>query len=293
MQREEQGVVCKGKSLACFWKDINDSLLVGENERVPYIRHDYDKPKWEAVGRILVKGFLEVSYFPTSLSKVFLTSCLFGESVVTEHMLMESFKAYLSKDEAKVVNQIVLKEVAAANDDVLELLSNLDCKHKPCDSNLKEIILEIAQKELIQKPQYVCNCWASILSALQVYFPDVNALCSQYESVIPTNSKVVHILKANPTCSAETDVLGYLKRYIRGLEPSKLSLFLRFTTGSDIMVTDTLHISFTSSEGFGRRPVAHTCGFTLELPSTYANSCELREEFNNILSADNWEMDIV
>lgn len=79
-----------------FWKDLNDSLLVGENERVPYIRHDYDKCKWEVVGRILVKGFLEVSYFPTSLSKVFLSSCLFGESLVTEYMLLESFKAYVS-----------------------------------------------------------------------------------------------------------------------------------------------------------------------------------------------------
>ena len=47
------------------------------------------------------------------------------------------------------------------------------------------------------------------------------------------------------------------------------------------------------SAGVGRVPVGHTCGFTLELPSTYENLCAMREEFNNILSADNWEMNFV
>ena len=154
-------------------------------------------------------------------------------------------------------------------------------------------MLEIAQKELVQKPQYVCNCWIPILVALLPYFPEANALYSYYKSILPTNSKVVHILNANPTTPAETDVFGYLKRYIRGLDPSKLASFLRFVTGSDIMITDTLNVSFMDVEGLGRRPVAHTCGFTLELPCTYANLCELREEFNNILAADSWEMDIV
>ena len=42
---------------------------------------------------------------------------------------------------------------------------------------------------------------------------------------------------------------------------------------------------------FTRRPIAHTCGPCLELPSTYSNFCELREEFSNILKKSTWEMD--
>jgi len=73
----------------------------------------------------------------------------------------------------------------------------------------------------------------------------------------------------------------------------KLTTFLRFTTASDVIVTDTLTILFTDSEGLQRRPISHTCGCTLEVPSTYGSFCELREEFMAILNSDRWEMNTV
>ena len=59
------------------------------------------------------------------------------------------------------------------------------------------------------------------------------------------------------------------------------------------LVTDRLTISFTNSEGLPRRPIAHTCSYTLEVPSTYASLCEVREEVMAILNSDSWEMNIV
>ena len=47
------------------------------------------------------------------------------------------------------------------------------------------------------------------------------------------------------------------------------------------------------SEGLALRPIARTCGPVLELPSTYTNFVELREEFTNIMNKDKWEIDIV
>lgn len=114
-----------------------------------------------------------------------------------------------------------------------------------------------------------------------------------YSSILPTNVKVISLLKATPLTAAEGETLAHLKRFIRGLDESKLATFLRFTTASDVLVTDTLTISFTNNEGFQRRPVAHTCSYTLELPSTYSSFCEFREEFMAVLNADNWEMTIV
>lgn len=69
-----------------FWKDIYQSLMVGEIERVPSIRHDYQRPQWEAIGRILVKGFRCCQYFPLMLSRTFLISCLYGESAVIHEL---------------------------------------------------------------------------------------------------------------------------------------------------------------------------------------------------------------
>ena len=46
-------------TLSLFWKDVYDSLMLGEGERVPSIRHDFQRKEWEAIARILLKGFQE------------------------------------------------------------------------------------------------------------------------------------------------------------------------------------------------------------------------------------------
>ena len=112
-------------------------------------------------------------------------------------------------------------------------------------------------------------------------------------SIIPTNVKVIAMLKASPATVAGSETMAHLKRFIRGLDEAKLTTFLRFTTASDVLVTDTLTISFNNDEGLQRRPIAHTCSYTLEVPSTYASFCELREEFMAILNSDSWEMNRV
>ena len=60
-----------------FWKQFANYMTVGERERVPFIQHGHFIDEWEAVARILVKGYEMVSYFPTYLSKAFLSFCLF------------------------------------------------------------------------------------------------------------------------------------------------------------------------------------------------------------------------
>ena len=290
--RDEEGLG-SGPSrevFALFWKEAYNSLLLGERERVPYIRHDYTREKWEAIARILVKGFTEVSYFPFMFSKPFLVSCLYGEK---KRMLIDSFMLYVSRDEASLINKALAHEASLDEEEFMDFLTNFDCKRRVTELNLREIIHELAHKELIQKPQYVINCWKPILSQLKCYFPNPEALFSHYKVVIPTTSKVIGLLQTDPSMPAEMETFSNFKRYIRGLDSTKLGAFLRFCTGSDTLVTDRIDIAFTQSAGVGRVPVGHTCGFKLELPSTYENLCAMREEFKNILSADNWEMNFV
>ena len=56
---------------------------------------------------------------------------------------------------------------------------------------------------------------------------------------------------------------------------------------------DHIYVLFTRLDCLQRRPVAHTCTFTLEISCTYQSFPEFREEFNSILEANTWEMDIV
>ena len=104
---------------------------------------------------------------------------------------------------------------------------------------------------------------------------------------------MLEILAAQPNTAAERDAFMFLQRYITDLDNTKLMQFLRFTTAPDILMTSKLEVASTKFEGVGCRPIAHTYGPVLELPSTYANCLELREQFNNIVDKDTWEMDIM
>ena len=61
----------------------------------------------------------------------------------------------------------------------------------------------------------------------------------------------------------------------------------------DIMIDKKIEVTFIKCKGLSARSIAHTCGPLLEIPSTYANYVDLREDFMNILNRDNWEMDII
>ena len=145
----------------------------------------------------------------------------------------------------------------------------------------------------MQKPKYVSDCWSEVIAKLKLYFPTIEDFVAFYKSHKPTNAKVVALLHADITNDGEREAFNHLKKYVRGMEKSKLSTFLKFVTASDIIIMDIIKVSFSTITAAARRPISYTCRCTLELPSTYANFCELREEFSNILSADSWEMGIV
>lgn len=58
-------------------------------ERVPSLRPDRGKAEWEAVGRILLKGYQDLLFFPTSLAPPFTVCLVHGEEALTPHMLIE------------------------------------------------------------------------------------------------------------------------------------------------------------------------------------------------------------
>ena len=90
----------------------------------------------------------------------------------------------------------------------------------------------------------------------------------------------------------EKETLIYFKRYIKGLDDPSLRKLVQFLTGSDVVVVDKIDIAYYKPDNeFCRRPISHTCGPCLELPTTYNNFCELREEFNQVLQRNSWKFD--
>ena len=97
---------------------------------------------------------------------------------------------------------------------LLEVFSNYDCRIMVNSANIIQAIEEIAHKELLQKPQYIADCWKDIVSTPLPSFPDFAAISKRYELLIPSTSKILSCLEANPESDGERDSLKFLKRYI-------------------------------------------------------------------------------
>lgn len=79
-----------------FWASLLQTNTVAstassEWERVPSLRPYRGKMEWEAVGRILLKGYRDLLFFPTSLALPFAVCLVHGEEALTPDMLIKPF----------------------------------------------------------------------------------------------------------------------------------------------------------------------------------------------------------
>jgi hypothetical protein len=252
--------------LSLFWREFSISLAIGAAEKVPSIRHDYQRNHWLSIARIMVFGYRQAKYFPIFISKAFIISSLFGEQAVTRECLFDSFKSYISKDEQEILRKCLDGQIDATDDDVLEMLGSYKCYRLPTQENINVIIEELAHQELIQKPKYMATAWSDELQALKFFpeFCDACSLYTMYEEKNPTSKRVIRLLHAEPSSEAERMCLDHLKRFIKSLNESKLAGFLQFVTGSNIIAVNEIEVAFNTSAGHSRSIVAHTCGPSLE-----------------------------
>ena len=295
-EEEGQGSGVLREVLTSFWQECFSSLTVGASEKVPSVRHDYQKGEWEAIARIIVYGYSFVKYFPIALSPAFVATVFFGEESLTPEFLIESFKPYLSLDEREVLDKALGDDFDPSNEDLLDLLSTFKCYKSPTKTNIFTIVHELAHQELVQKPRYIVDCFAPILNRLRVYTPfqTLEDLQKFYSAKKPTAKKVINLLSANPAPGAEQNSMEHFKRFVKSLTGNDLGSLLQFLTGSNIIVCEMITVTFTTLDGKTRRPFVHTCGPTLELPSTYQCYNELAEEFTALLNAkDSWSFNII
>ena len=149
-----------------FWKQFANYMTVWERERVPFIQHDHFIDEWEAVARILVKGYEMVSYFPTYLSKAFLSFCLFGLEV-PDSVVLDLILKYLSHSKEESVKEYLVKDTFPDNIEdqggFLDFLERFKCQTVVKKDNINSVITEIGQQELVQKPHLMVATWQPIL----------------------------------------------------------------------------------------------------------------------------------
>ena len=216
-----------------FWNEFFLTSSCGEQERVPLIFPEYGRDEWQAVGRILLQGYIDCGIYPLQLSQAFSMAMIHGELSMSSDMLIESFRMYLCNDDRKVVDHALAGETLDESEesDFLQLLSRVDCHSNPDQEGIRRAILSVAHKELIQEPKYALDEMArSASEGLQVLLPDVETIQMMYDSKKPTAKKVLKLLECTPQ-DKEQD--SDLKQCIKGLDEGMLKKFLRHFTGAE------------------------------------------------------------
>ncbi|KAJ8048025.1 hypothetical protein HOLleu_00181 [Holothuria leucospilota] len=275
---DERGVDSGGVSrdvYSAFWIELFEGSAQGCNQRVPCIRNDMGWKDWEAVGRVLAKGFVDHGFFPVHLCKAFVMACLDGPDSVSEDILVTSFMDYISDDDRDCLKKALsnMEEMDDEEyDELLDVLSRYRCRTVPSKGTVLKVVATVAHKELIQKPKYIIDACSQSFHFIRAKgITSATDLHSLYDKLTPTAKKFIKLVKASPTAQSQTDALEYFKQYIRCVEQTTLEKLVRFCTGSTVLCFDKLEIQFTKCDGFSRQPVALTCGPTLQLEWTHTN----------------------
>ena len=91
--------------------------------------------------------------------------------------MLESFLAYLSSDERELVNLSLNGKLDKEQEnDWLDLLERFNWETVPKAKQVKDVVLEIAHKEVIQTPRYIVDSWSTPLSAFHREFSSTDYL---------------------------------------------------------------------------------------------------------------------
>ena len=88
--------------------------------------------------------------------------------------------------------------------------------------------------------------------------------------------------EVNDECQAR--VFTYLQQFIGNMKNDEVRRFLRFVTGTSVLLPDGISVCFNASSGLMRRPIAHTWSCLLELPSTYVSCLDFEHKLHAVLS---------
>ncbi len=253
-----------------------------------------DKPKVATLGTIISHGYLTCGFLPIRVAFPVLAATLLGPGVVIhDSIITEAFADYLCVHESGVLRQ-ALAYVKA----LVALLSRYDCTTFHNMDNLYTLVVDVARHVFLGKPFGLLYTMSSEVPSSQQSFWvqfSVEKLFELYKALNATPTTVLGLIEEPEfETKAESNVFYYLTSFIGNCKQEELRSFLRFVTGSSVVIDNPITITFNTLSGIAKRPIRHTCDCVLELPATYSTFMEFEQDFNSILAQeDAWTMDAV
>jgi hypothetical protein len=222
---EDNGGVLRDM-LSEYWSSFYDRRCEGNTIKVPHISPKMNGKQWTAVSNIIAMGYYSEKHLPNQLSPSFLQFAMSGKDIEKTELLDEYIK-FLSDTEAQLVKNALEDFNSVEMDDLLGFLDDHEHSALPTEDNLKNLICEVAHKELLQAPAYIAEAWRS---KLQMISPLLEKPISDISEMTPTFKKVWDSLSFQEPGTPKS-LKTMLKKYIKELDTKSLSKFLRFCTG--------------------------------------------------------------
>lgn len=288
-----------------FWLDAYVSMFDGSNLLIPSVSPHTNLSQLASIGKILSHGYMCTGFLPVQVALPTLVLMLLGPSLAIDSKLLKfSFFDYLNTVDREILKKAVNFIETTGDErfppylqqDLLTLFSAYNIRQIPSPKSLMETIIDTARYLFITKPMSaICAVHSGIPVCHREYWNSKSPGDIQmiYQALTATPCKVLLSLDV-PLFNneAQETTYGYLRQFIGNMSSEEIQMFLRFVTGSSVCSTEKIEVEFNVLSGLARRPIAHTCGNTLELSATYRSYPEFEKEFKAILLNEfSWIMD--
>ena len=269
---------------SAFFEEAYKVHFDGASLLAPVVHPTVNMQHLPLLGAVISHAYLSCEILPTRIAFPCLVSILLGSSVkTTDEHLLEAFSDSLSNHDASVIRDSLACESDVTfsleiQAQLLTILACYGCREVPRPSTLKQLLIQIARYEFTIRPQPVALAMNS--GVPEIHRPFWLSITSQrlhsiYTALSVTPSKVFGMIDDPNVLNPNEDrSWNCLRRYIGSMTCDELRTFLRFVTGSCVIRADKVNIIFNALDGLARRPVSHTCSYTLEVPSTYRTYLE-------------------
>ncbi|KAK3107671.1 hypothetical protein FSP39_019581, partial [Pinctada imbricata] len=280
-----------------FWSEVSLTYFLGDLVHVPYLPpHRLEEMyKFRLMGRILSHSTAVLGYIPMAICKSTMMVTIIDATEIAEDVLLEDFLLYLDNEDRTLL-QSAMDHFQDLSEDELDKVQNIFVKFDMgCvlqEETLHKQILKMAQNELVIKPRSLCEKMREGIP--EVHYAQfwsqmsLDHLTVLYDRLKPTPNKVLACLRSETLFLTESRrrVYGYFKDFIRTLTERELEILLQFITGQACVPKRLITVQFSQLSGAERRPIAHTCSFSIELPETYENYEDFEAEFRILLTSD-------
>ncbi|CAH3159196.1 unnamed protein product, partial [Porites lobata] len=170
-----------------FWDSFVSSYCEGSSHFTFSVTAAMSQDDFVAVGRILTHQFIKTGTLPLQIVEAIIQQAVTGR--VSEECSVQSLLMLLHEKQREILQQALLGVKPFPTEDVIDILADYGITAIPCTSNMKQLILQVSETELISKP---FMCITKLREGMGSFWDGVNAeeMHAVYSICTPTHSSI-------------------------------------------------------------------------------------------------------